>query len=664
MMRAAGALVATLLLVAWPHAAADAHPIAGVISMLQDIEVQSKEEGAAEAALFQKFEYWCSTTSKALEKTIAKEKATIAELDDKSAGLTSDIATLGEEIETLTKELETRNAAAAKAKAVREEELELYNEDVKNLKRTTGAVHTAVEVMEDSEAALIQKKKPDAKVYSNKAGGVIETFKGMEKGFEGDTLDAHQQEANKKKAYALAKQAQDFAIKAAEDSKAEKEGIKGDKESELADAGSAREQEQSALETDSVSLDDTHKECTAKTEEWNQRSAVRAGEIEAVQVAQKILAKVTGVRNPDEHVIPSKSLIASVTRITQDSSDFQAVTGVLSLLQVDDPRVKAVNLLRQAATKGHSKALQDLAEQLRTYDGPFDKIKGMMQKMIFRLMSEQKDEDDHKNWCDLETEKNTESKADKHSKMEALDDKIKEMDAAIKLLVEQVSANDEKVKEIEEYVAEETEMRDENHAEILATIKDAQDAQKAVTQATGVLKDFYKSSGEVAKEPWEFLQTGARLPESPDTWDSSYTGTSGGAGAKVLELLDGVMVKFSTMEADAKAADVTDQKNFEEDRAAKKVELETTKQDSQMKTSKKDALQGKMEGAAAQLKSTTAEHDAVDQYLKDLEPACGTGDSSYEDRKQARSDEITALRNAQGILEEAFRAKSFLQRKM
>ena len=659
MARVVGVLCATLLFAACPRAAADAHPIAGVISMLQDIEVQSKEEGAAEAALFQKFEYWCSTTSKALEKTIAKEKATIAELDDKSAGLTSDIATLGEEIETLTKELETRNAAAAKAKQVREEELELYNEDVKNLKRTTGAVHTAVEVMEDSEALL---QKPAAKTYTNKAGGVIETFKGMEKGFEGDTLDAHQQEANKKKAYALAKQAQDFAIKAAEDSKAEKEGIKGDKEAELADAKSAREQEQSALETDSVSLDDTHKECTAKTEEWNQRSAVRAGEIEAVQVAQKILAKVTGVRNPDEHVIPSKSLIASVTRITQDSSDFQAVTGVLSLLQVDDPRVKAVNLLRQAATKGHSKALQDLAEQLRTYDGPFDKIKGMMQKMIFRLMSEQKDEDDHKNWCDLETEKNTESKSDKKAKMEALDAKIKDMDAAIKLLVEQVSANDEKVKEIEEYVAEETEMRDENHAEILATIKDSQDAQKAVTQATGVLKDFYKSSGEVAKEPWEFLQTGARLPESPDTWDSSYTGTSGGGAQKVLDLLDATMVKFSEMEADAKAADVTDQKNFEEDRAAKKVEMETTKQDSQMKTSKKDSLQGKMEAAAAQLKSTTAEHDAVEQYLKDLEPACGTGDSSYEDRKQARSDEITALRNAQGILEEAFRAKGFLQK--
>merc|ERR1719160_2502467 len=185
-------------------------------------------------------------------------------------------------------------------------------------------------------------------------------------------------------------------------------------------------------------------------------------------MAQKILSKVTGVRNPDEHTIPSKALFA-VSR-----PDFQEVTGVLALLQVDDPRVKAVNLLRQAAKKGHSKALQDLAEQLRTYDGPFDKIKGMMQKMIFRLMAEQKDEDDHKNWCDLETEKNTESKDDKDAKMKDLSSKIAEMDAAIKLLANTISANDEKVQQITEYMEEETEMRNENHEEILATIKDSQ----------------------------------------------------------------------------------------------------------------------------------------------------------------------------------------------
>jgi hypothetical protein len=289
-----------------------------------------------------------------------------------------------------------------------------------------------------------------------------------------------------------------------------------------------------------------------------------------------------------------------------------------------------------------------------------------MQKMIFRLMSEQKDEDDHKNWCDLETEKSTESRDDKKEKVDMFTKKISEHDAAIKLLVKQITANNKKGASITTHMEEETELRNENHAEIVATIKDSKDAQAAVTSAIAVLTDFYKESGMITKEPWEFVQVsskssvyGVELPDSPDTWDASYTGTqdpkSGADG--VLSLLDGVMEKFSAMEADAKVQDETDQKNFDSDMQASKIELAETTQDTQMETSKKDSLQDKMDGLSAQNKHTTSEHDAVVQYLKDLQPACGTGDSSYDDRKKARADEITALRKAQTILEDAFRAK-------
>merc|ERR1719327_714612 len=286
----------------------------------------------------------------------------------------------------------------------------------------------------------------------------------------------------------------------------------------------------------------------------------------------------------------------------------------------------------------------------------------MMQKMIFRLMGEQKDEDEHKLWCDMETEKSTESKDDKAEKVQIMTTKVEEMDTEIKLLVRQITENNERVKTITEYQETETALRDENHAEIVATIKDSQDAQAALTDAIQVLKNFYKESGMIPKEPWEFIQTGSRdveLPESPSTWDSSYTGTadpkSGADG--ILTILDETMQKFSKMEADAKVADETDQKEYEQDMAAKKIELDETNTDTQMKTQKKESLQQKMEGTAATLKGTSAELDAVEQYLKDLEPACGTGDSSYDDRKKARADEIEALRRAQTILEEAFRAK-------
>ena len=51
-----------------------------------------------------------------------------------------------------------------------------------------------------------------------------------------------------------------------------------------------------------------------------------------------------------------------------------------------------------------------------------------------------------------------------------------------------------------------TATRKENKEENMATIKDAQDAQTAIAQAIAVLTDFYKSTGEVASEAWEFRQ--------------------------------------------------------------------------------------------------------------------------------------------------------------
>merc|ERR1719375_1197952 len=263
-----------------------------------------------------------------------------------------------------------------------------------------------------------------------------------------------------------------------------------------------------------------------------------------------------------------------------------------------------------------------------------------------------------------------ESKDDKDEKVTMLKKKIAEEDAAIKKLVKAITENNDKAAQLTKYMEEETELRNENHEECMATIKDSQDAQAAVTQATQVLKDFYKESGMIAKEPWEFVQVsshrvqikshrGVDLPDSPDTWDSSYTGAADPENGSdgVLAILDGVMTKFSTMEADAKVQDETDQQNYEKDMQAKKIESAETEQDTQMKTNKKKLSSGELEGNQEQLKHVSSELAAVETYLKDLQPACGEGDSSYEDRKKARADEITALRKAQTILEDAFRAK-------
>merc|ERR1719261_1664787 len=97
--------------------------------------------------------------------------------------------------------------------------------------------------------------------------------------------------------------------------------------------------------------------------------------------------------------------------------------------------------------------------------GPFDKMKGMIQKMVFRLMAEQKDEDDHKKWCDMELTKSTDSRDEKDEKMEMLNAKIAAANAAIADLTEKIAENDAAVSNIEMYIQEETDLRNANNAE-------------------------------------------------------------------------------------------------------------------------------------------------------------------------------------------------------
>merc|ERR1712054_548029 len=78
-----------------------------------------------------------------------------------------------------------------------------------------------------------QPKKPKAKVYSFKSQGVIELLKKLMEKFETDQLDATKAETNALNAYNLAKQAREEALDAAQNSKDEKEKIKGQAEEDL-----------------------------------------------------------------------------------------------------------------------------------------------------------------------------------------------------------------------------------------------------------------------------------------------------------------------------------------------------------------------------------------------------------------------------------------------
>jgi len=708
MMKLSTLLIVTLMgSVSAGRAVQKEHPIEGVLTLLNELQDQAREEGKAEQENYDKYAAWCKESKDTLNTAIANEKAEISSLTSKIASLKDEIDTLSKDIDYLGVQIEEQNSAQAKAQEIRDSEKDLYDEEQSNIDDTISAVKDATKAMEDSEFLQVDQKKkireaalltefkmtpaqhkevmrfikspsflqepngddPPENDYDFKSGGIIATFKGMIEDFEVEKEQSTSEETTKKNNFNLSKKAREDAIKAAEDAKGEKETAKGDKESDKATAESSKEEEESALAADTALLDKTTKDCATTDSEWEERSKIRSDEIMAMEMAKKILSKVTKVRNPDEHEIAQKGGKFVQVSFIQT----QALRGVKPV----DKKAEAVAALMKAANNNgavHKKALAQLASQLMSFDGPFDKLKSMIQKMIFRLMAEQKDEDDHKNWCDLEVEKSTESKEDKDSKQKRFTKKLDEMDKTVKKLGEKIVENEERAADIQKTMKQETALRNKNHESNMITIKDAKDAQTALNNAISVLTTFYKESGMIAKEPWEFVQIEAKhktvsahkmstrdveLPDSPATWDSSYTGTSDpkSGDQAVLSLLEETNDKFAAMEADATVADTTDQKNFEEDMQAAKIELAETKTDTAMKSQKKSSLEEKIEGMTAAKKHTARELSAVEAYLDDLEPACGEGDSSYEDRKQARKDEMEALRKAQNIFEEAFRAK-------
>ena len=329
----------------------------------------------------------------------------------------------------------------------------------------------------------------------------------------------------------------------------------------------------------------------------------------------------------------------------------------------------------QAATKSKAKELTKLADKIAQLtsskqtpgSGVFDQIKNMIEKMVFHLMSEQKDEDDHKNWCDTEISKTNKMKSDKEDTEAALTSDINSLTAEIDQLGRDIAANEQSVAGLEADVEAETDQRNEEKAENSATVKDAQEAQTAVANAVAVLTDFYKSTGAVDKEAWEaFVQLkevrAHRSSEDPpepvlfggdDGAGNKYEATSGGVA--VIGMLEAIASDFAEMEAQARSDETSQQDSHDTWLTATSANIAELKKDTEMKKARKETQSAKLEAKNADFSHNEKELEATNQYLTDLEPACigKAEDSTYADRKAARTAEINALKQAQDILQHA-----------
>merc|ERR1719158_2266719 len=671
------------------------HPAVKIIALLQKLQAQVKEEGEVETNAYGKFTYWCSEVIKEQDGIIKKAKQEISVAESSIKALTEDIAALTSEIEQLEADITKDESSKSTMESQRGEANTLYGTNKGDLEATIQAVGDAIKALEDSKPSLVQSEAVQAKVqkalafvdifapqqgkiaavaflqaraaaepiesaeadkfagrtgrersYDFKGGDIIETLKNLKLKFEDDLVELNKAETAAVSAHKLADAAKEDEINAATRAKDSKTEIKGQKGEDLSSAQSDLDSATETRNSAQTDLDDTKQKCRTRADEFDQRTKTRAGETAAMGQAIEVLEKITGVRTPESKGISFVQLQLSK--------------------KIGDPKAAIVNLLRKAGSTKNTQALAKLADKIEALkqtpgSGVFDSIKNMIQKMIFHLMSEQKDEDDHKNWCDKETDQTTKMKEDKEKKRDELQASIDQLTAEIESLSNSIKENAVFVADTKAEIEQATTQRGEEKAENTATIKDAQEAQTAVSQAIAVLEDFYKSTGEVEKEAWEFTQLRMvrrhRAEPEPELWtggeEGAYTGTSG--GADVIGLLTNIATDFASMEAEARATETTQQGEYDEWLTSAQIDKSQKEKDSEMKEARKQRLSEKLEAKTADFTHNKKELEATEQYWEDLHHACIDGDSTYEDRKAARTQEIEALREAQKILEDAFK---------
>merc|ERR1719194_114871 len=330
------------------------------------------------------------------------------------------------------------------------------------------------------EEDLLAGSAPQANAYEFQSGGVVDMLEKLKDKFEDERTDLEKEESNARHAYEILIQDLTAQIETAtedREAKAQEEASKLQKAAEekgdLADTTATRD-------SDQVYLDDLVATCSQKSTDFESRQQLRTDELAAIDKAIEILSSGAVSGNADKH-LPG---------FVQKSVSFIQ----LSARAQNPAQRRVAKFLKEKGESINSRVLSALA--VRVDADPFEKVKKMIKDLIVRLMEEANEKAEHKGWCDTELGTNEATRKEKTSAVETLHAEIDQLEASIAKLTEDISNLSKAVAELDKAVAEATEIREKEKAENTQTIKDAQEAQTAVSQAVTVLKEFYEKAGE------------------------------------------------------------------------------------------------------------------------------------------------------------------------
>jgi len=675
-----------------------ANPMRRVINMLQMMVKKVEEEGKKETELFEKFMCYCDTGSATLGKSIADAKEKIPQVESDIKEAVAEKTTLDEDLTTHKADREQAKSDIAKAKAMREKDaaafMKEYTEDSSNLEALGKAI-TAIDkglsggFLQTNSAATLRRLSVSIDM-SNADRDLLASFL-----MGGQKHGSAEYSPGSSEILGMLKQMKDtmekdFAETVAEEEKAKQdfEALVSSKEKQIAQATKAIEEKikrvgevgitivnlkedlddtVESLAEDEQFLLDLEKNCETKKKEWAEICKMRQEELIALADTIKIL-------NDDDAQEMFKKSIPSASA---------------SLLQLQtsrrEMRTQALKALASARLTSRNSPALDLIElALHGKKVSFDKVIKMIEDMVVLLGNEQVEDDNKKTYCEAEFDKADDKKKELELSISDLEKALDENADAIKTTEEEIKVLEDGIVKLDREVAGATVQRKDEHADYAAQKANDAAVIKIIEMAKNRLQKFYNpklykpppkkelseqerieqnmggslvqaSDGGVANTGTSLLNTKTRngAPPPPPPEAPGKFKKKGEESGGVLAMMDMMKAEVEKEAQEAEFAEKDAQGEYEQmvkDAAAKRAADSKSIEEKEAVKAGLEDDKVKMEDAK---KVEEAELMATKEYITELHSDCDWLLEKYQERKEARANEIDALKKAVAVLQGA-----------
>jgi len=679
--------------------------ITKVVKLLQGMLDQSVTEGDEERKIFAKFKCYCDQNEAEKNTNIDNLKETISLLESKIEELQGSTGVLSSEVADLKAAMAENVAAREEATTLRNKENGAFVAEKADLEQAIDQMKRAIETLtavgadqtsatgadnkqfmaghkaaslvnvqsevqhalraasalmspEQHSTATAFLQSPFTGTYTSQSAVVMGIIKSMRDTFEKNLEDAILTEGNSKKAYDKFTKIKEEGHEDMSDSYDAKQKVLGGNDGDLSTKKSQLSTAEKNLADDEEFLGKLVPMCKDKSEAYGNRKVLRANEESAIAEAISIL-------NSDD---------AFATFGTTDATSTGGSSAGLRFTQLRSvSRHSASNVRRtvqNAVEEAHSDRLSKVVALVQG-GNPFTEVLGEIAKMLEVITAEGKADATKLGWCNKERDTSVLSRDKKNREITGLDSEINRLTDLINNaktgLKHDIAETEQSLVDNDKSQKDETVDRTSENLNYQKDVKNLVKAQSILAKAIKVLKTYYddmeaKLDGGMnafvqeatPEENYEeklsrgmnaFVQEDPNAPAAMINNDAQYEGQSS-KGNDIMKMLNFINDSTNAEEMKAHQDEDAAQATYEDSMTALKssqatLEKNLGKLQEDLATAEQDLLEAKEDN-----KATTAERDALVDYLKKIKPGCDFITSNFGTREANRATEKNALTKA------------------